>query len=200
MKKLLSIVLCIATVCSMSVTAFAYGTCAVCGRYCLFEQESIECDGICLCVDCYAKYYCAECESVAIIELGKPHKFGCSKFGTVVSYTGTGVESYSITVPSKLSPGKSGEVRLSGTWASNRVVSISAPDTVTLINSINPGEQMSLNINFAPIVRVGDDDYAIDALEVRSRSTVAIEDMNNVPLFGTWEGTFNYTVGMTDVN
>lgn len=39
---------------------------------------------------------------------------------TTVTYTGTGTEQYTVTVPASMSPGQSAEVKAEGTWASNR--------------------------------------------------------------------------------
>ncbi len=60
---------------------------------------------------------------------------------TSVSYTGNGIESYTITVPSSMAPGDTGNVKVDGTWATNRKIVVTAPETVTLTNDIDGGQK-----------------------------------------------------------
>ena len=50
--------------------------------------------------------------------------------GTAVVYTADNSTDYSITVPATLAPGASGIVTLSGSWASNQTVKVTADKTV----------------------------------------------------------------------
>lgn len=108
---------------------------------------------------------------------------------TAVSYTGTGTESYTVSVPASLVPGGSGNVKVQGTWASNRKVSVSAPSSVTLTNSID-GSTKTLAVTFAGIEKTGDNTVAVS--DTKSISVADISDA----LFGTWSGTISYTVSM----
>ena len=114
--------------------------------------------------------------------------------GTKVEYVGQGAESYTITVPALMNPGDEGTVTLSGTWASNQTVKVTADATVTLTNSINANDTKVLDITFAGIEKAGDNTEAKTYNE-----TVAVAEMPADALFGTWSGKFNYNVEMVDV-
>ena len=109
--------------------------------------------------------------------------------GTQVEYTATGSEAYTITVPAQLAPSGSGTVTLSGTWASDRKVTVTANETVTLTNSINANDKHTLDITFAGISKAGDNTQARTYTE-----TVSVAAMPADALFGTWSGTFYYNV------
>ena len=110
--------------------------------------------------------------------------------GTRVEYTASGSESYTITVPAQLAPGGSGTVTLSGTWADNRIVTVTADPTVTLTNSIKADDQKVLNVNFAGIAEAGSNTTSQTFTE-----SVSVDEISNA-LFGTWSGKFNYNVGI----
>ena len=114
--------------------------------------------------------------------------------GTQVQYVGQGAESYTITVPARLTPGDEGTVTLSGTWASNHTVKVTADATVTLTNSINANDKKVLNVTFAGIEKAGDNTVSRTYTE-----KVAVAEMPADALFGTWSGTFYYNVSMSDV-
>lgn len=107
-------------------------------------------------------------------------------YSTAVSYDGTGTERYVLTVPSQLKPGASGNVTLSGTWASNRHIAVTADKTVAMTGSLGGSE--TLDITFAGIDLAGDNEAAVS--ETKS---VSVADLD--ALFGTWTGTFYYNVG-----
>ena len=122
--------------------------------------------------------------------------------GTKVSYNaedpdGDGVlnntESYTVTVPSQLAPGTGGEVVLSGTWASDRMVTVTADKEVVLKNSINKDNTKTLAVTFTTIEQEGSNTSTIEVKE--DVSVVAIANA----IFGTWSGTFNYFVSITDI-
>lgn len=108
--------------------------------------------------------------------------------GTQVVYTATGSESYTITVPAQLAPGGSGTVTLSGTWADNRIVTVTADPTVTLKNSIKETDTKTLNVNFGGISEAGSN--TTSQTFTKDISVGGITDA----LFGTWSGKFNYNV------
>ena len=114
--------------------------------------------------------------------------------GTQVSYTGTGTESYTVTVPAKLAPGAEGDVIASGTWASNRKLVVTADATVELANSLNANDTKVLDVTFAGIALAGSNKVAVS-----DTKAVGVEVMPADALFGSWSGTFYYRVEMTDV-
>ena len=109
---------------------------------------------------------------------------------TTVTYTGTGVESYTVTVPATLAPGESGDVSVEGTWATNRKLTVTAPSTVTLTNSINSSDTKTLAVTFDGIAKTGD-----NTVGVSETKTITVADITDA-LFGTWTGTISYTVSM----
>lgn len=113
--------------------------------------------------------------------------------GTQVEYIATGTESYTITVPAKLNPGQEGTVTLAGTWADNRVVTVTAEENVTLTNSILASDQKVLKVTFDGISEKGNNIQAQTFTE--AVSVAGISDA----LFGTWSGKFNYNVDAKDV-
>ena len=114
--------------------------------------------------------------------------------GTQVVYTSSGTESYTITVPALLAPGGDGTVTLSGTWAENRVVTVTAEPTVTLKNSIKETDTKTLNVNFDGISESGSNTGS-----QTFTGSVSVDDITNA-LFGTWSGKFNYNVDISDVS
>ena len=110
---------------------------------------------------------------------------------TTVTYTGTGIESYTLTVPASLTPGASGEVKANGTWASNRTLVVTAPSTVTLTNDIDGGTK-TLDVTFDGINQAGNDTVA----QTVSKD-ITVANITNA-LFGTWTGTIVYNVSMDD--
>ena len=113
--------------------------------------------------------------------------------GTKVEYTATNEESYTITVPAKLSPGQSGTVKLEGSWPQNRVLTVTADKTVTLTNSINTSDTKTLDVYFDGISEQGDNTRAQTFTQ-----SVSVQTIKNA-LFGTWNGRFNYNVASSNV-
>ena len=113
--------------------------------------------------------------------------------GTAVVYTADNSTDYSITVPATLAPGASGTVTLSGSWASNQTVKVTADKTVTLTNSINANDQKTLDVTFAGMEKVGDNTQARTYTEA-----VSVAAMPSDALFGTWDGKFNYNVELVE--
>lgn len=113
--------------------------------------------------------------------------------GTQVVYEATGSESYTVTVPAQLAPGGNGTVTLSGTWADNRIVTVTSDPTVTLTNSIKAEDQKVLNVNFNGISEAGSNTGSQTFTE-----GVSVDDITNA-LFGIWSGRFNYNVNIADV-
>ena len=108
--------------------------------------------------------------------------------GTQVVYEATGSESYTITVPALLAPGGNGTVTLQGTWADNRIITVTADPTVTLTNSIKAEDQKVLNVHFDGISEAGSNTGSQTFTE-----DVSVDNITNA-LFGTWSGKFNYNV------
>ena len=121
---------------------------------------------------------------------GEVDPYPAETHSTTVTYTGTGVESYTVTVPATLAPGESGDVSVSGTWASNRKLTVTAPNSVKLTNSIDPSNSKTLNVEFGGINKVGDNNVAVS-----DTKTLSIADITDA-LFGTWSGVISYTVSM----
>ena len=105
-----------------------------------------------------------------------------------VSYTGEGTEAYTVSVPATLTPGESGDIVLEGTWASNRIVTVSADTSVVLTNDLNAAEQKELAVSFEGIELAGSNTQSSSTSEI-----ISISDISNV-LFGTWTGTLSYQV------
>ena len=110
--------------------------------------------------------------------------------GTQVTYTNTEArESYTVTVPALLIPGgEAGKVVVDGTMASNRKLTVTAPETVTLVNSINAENTKVLNVSFEDIVLNGSNTVAVHA-----EADISVAEITDV-LFGTWSGKIVYTV------
>lgn len=113
--------------------------------------------------------------------------------GTKVEYTATANEQYTVTVPATLAPGGSGDVVASGTWGSDRKLTVTADKDVTLTNSINAADQKVLDVTFAGIELTGSNTESVS--DTKQVTVVNITDA----IFGTWSGTFNYNVAMSDV-
>ena len=114
--------------------------------------------------------------------------------GTQVVYEATGSESYTITVPALLAPGGSGTVTLEGTWADNRIVTVTADETVTLTNSIKVEDQKVLNVHFDGISEAGS-----NTTSQTFTQGISVDGITNA-LFGTWSGKFNYNVEISSLN
>ena len=113
-------------------------------------------------------------------------------YGTEVMYQSTGSENYMITVPAKLTPGQGGTVTLKGTWADNRIVTVTADSTVTMQNNINSQDEKVLNIFFTGISEKGN-----NTAEQTFTNTVLVDNISDA-LFGVWKGKFNYNVSVKD--
>lgn len=101
-------------------------------------------------------------------------------------------EYYTVTVPALMAPGTSGNVVAKGTWASNRKLTVTADDDVTLTNSINSADQKVLDVTFPGIELAGSNTAAVTDTKV-----VSVADISNA-LFGTWEGRFEYNVEISN--
>ena len=141
--------------------------------------------------------------SLAVLPVSATEAGGNWNGGTLVSYDaedpdGDGIkdntEAYTVTVPSQLAPGTGGEVVLAGTWASDRMVVVTADEEVILENSINPDNTKTLEVTFTTIEQIGDNEFTIEVKE-----DVSVEGIANA-IFGTWSGTFNYNVEIVDAD
>ena len=121
--------------------------------------------------------------------------------GTLVYYNaadpdGDGVldntESYTVTVPAQLAPGTGGDVLASGTWPSNRILVVTAEESVRLINSINADNYKDLAVTFNGMAVEGSNISSISETE-----PVSVAAISNA-IFGKWEGVFKYNVSIID--
>lgn len=112
--------------------------------------------------------------------------------GTQVVFEATATEAYTITVPALLAPGGSGTVTLAGTWADNRIVTVTADPTVTLTNSIKADDTKTLAVNFDGISEAGSNTAAQTFTQA-----VSVNGITDA-LFGTWSGKFNYNVEISN--
>lgn len=99
---------------------------------------------------------------------------------------------YTITIPAKLAPAGSGTVTLEGKWPSDATVTVTADESVEMLNSITNGDAKTLAVTFTPIVLAGNNTAAVSDNE-----TVSVADIS-AALFGTWSGTFYYNVDYVD--
>ena len=202
MKKILSLTLAVLMLVSVVPTAYALAgdPCEICGQ----NDGYTECSdcGAYVCNSCFVlinedevdegaeeEYLCLDCYEATEPEIG-----GNWGNGTTVTYTATGTEEWTVTVPATLAPGAAGDVTAAGTWGSNRKLVVTADDDVTLTNSINAADQKVLTVTFADIALVGDNTQSVSETK-----QVSVAAMPSDALFGTWSGTFYYDVELVDV-
>ena len=120
-------------------------------------------------------------------------------YSTEVTYTGektdaegNHTEYYEVTVPATMAPGGSDSVVATGTFPTTRQLNVTAPENVTLTCDIDSSTKV-LTVDFADIALAGS-----NTEEVTTTEAIAVSDISDA-LFGTWEGTIVYTVGMADV-
>ena len=146
-----------------------------------------------LCPDCNLDTYCPNCDICESCGYETPDSnTNDHTAGTLVVFEADSSESYTITVPAKLAPGQTGTVTLAGTWANNRVVTVTADENVTLVNSILESDTKTLKVTFDGISETGDNTKTLSFTE-----DVAVANISNA-LFGTWSGKFNYNVSVAD--
>lgn len=112
--------------------------------------------------------------------------------GTKVEYVGETKEEYLVTVPASMTPDSTDNVTATGYWSAARKLTVSAPNTVTLTNSIDGGTK-DLTVTFNGIDAAGSNTEAMNISE-----DISVGAITNA-LFGTWNGTITYTVNMADV-
>lgn len=99
--------------------------------------------------------------------------------------------SYTVTVPKSVNAGDTtgGTVTLSGTWAPNQNVTVTADDEITMTCNIDGSTATATaTVNFESISKAG------SAADVSKAITVDEPDV----LFGTWKGEITYTVTVSD--
>ena len=104
--------------------------------------------------------------------------------------TGTHSEEYSVTVPAILNPSDSGIVTATGSWPSNRKLTVTAPENVTLTCDID-GSTKVLDVVFADIAKAGS-----NTNEISVQESISIGEIADA-VFGTWTGTITYTIKMS---
>ena len=100
-------------------------------------------------------------------------------------------EYYEITVPALMNPGETDEVFVEGFWAANRKLTVTTDNKVTMTNS-KDGSTRDLTVTFDGISETGS-----NTTENSVSSEISIQDMNDV-IFGSWTGTFTYTISVTN--
>ncbi len=110
---------------------------------------------------------------------------------TQVVYNGTGTSYYELDVPSKMAPGDSGTVSLTGTWEASKVIKVSSDYDVVMKNSADD-EEIYLEIYFDGITACGDN---VNGISVSKSIDIGYMDYI---LFGTWNGVFNYYVDVVN--
>lgn len=101
-------------------------------------------------------------------------------------------EYYEITVPALMNPGDSKTISVTGYWAANRKLTVSADTKVTMTN-IKDESTRDLNVTFNSISERGS-----NTTQMNLSSDISVQEMNDV-IFGTWRGTITYTISVTDV-
>lgn len=206
MKRILSLLLVILLLVSVIPCAFALETCPDCEE--VVCKDCGACPDMCNLVDSCGGAECVGCPSCghcicAFLEL--PDNTTYYGQGTLVKYdaddkNGDGQLDnleYTITVPALLNPvlGQqvSGTVTLKGMWPSSSTITVTADDTVTLVNDINSENAKDLAVTFAPMVCAGN-----NTEEKTYTEQVFLAAMPADALFGTWSGVFNYNVVYDD--
>ena len=116
-----------------------------------------------------------------------------SDYGTDVEIVGNGSEEYTVTVPAKLGTNSFGDVIVEGSWASNRIINVTADESVEITNKNNIFNKSKVNVNFLGIHANGNDSTVQNIKEV-----VSVGKPETNILFGTWSGKFNYNVDISD--
>ena len=120
--------------------------------------------------------------------------------GTAITLVGTGTEEYTVTVPAKMVPGDTGTVKAEGTWASGKVLHVTAPVSVTLTYG---AQSLTADIEGGCMILPGSDVDTVTGEGGVSVSRYVYDSNNNYytkVLFGTWEGTLNYTVNLVETS
>lgn len=123
---------------------------------------------------------------------------------TTVSYSGTGTESYLVTVPATITvntsgTAASGTVTVEGTWAENRVLNVVCSSSVVLTNSIKSSDTKELAVTFAGIHKSGSNTAPILTTDTGASGIISVANISDA-LFGTWSGNITYTITLTDAD
>ena len=94
-------------------------------------------------------------------------------------------------VPALMNPGDTDEVFVEGFWAANRKLTVTTDNKVTMTNS-KDGSTRDLAVTFDGISETGS-----NTSENSASAEVSVQDMNDV-IFGSWTGTFTYTISVTN--
>lgn len=116
---------------------------------------------------------------------------------TIVTYTAPGIEQYEVTVPATLEPNSTTTIDIEGTWASNRELVITTPETVTMVSNITGNEEvLDVTVSDADknVVVVGGSNRA----EITSSAKLSVSSMPSDILFGTYTGTITYNISIED--
>ena len=102
-------------------------------------------------------------------------------------------EEYTVVVPMTMTPGQTDVVKVYGTWAKDRVVTVTASNSVELVNSIDSNDKEVLAVTFDGIKQLGN-----GAENVSVEANISIAAMPPV-LFGSWSGVFSYDVNIATI-
>lgn len=189
MKRVISLFLILLLVVSSVPSALAY---TPGDNWCINCPVAPDGMGV-LCAECMM---CPHCEGCICVEENDYSAGTNVEYDAEADNDGDGqpdnTEAYTITVPAKLTPGGEGTVTLSGTWASNRMVTVTAESSVTLVNTLASSDQKILDVLFNGISKAGSNTNAQTFTE-----KISVADID-AALFGTWSGKFNYNVVSSD--
>ncbi len=105
------------------------------------------------------------------------------------------IETYTVVVPANVAVNGTGTVTITGKWASNRQLTVTPDATVALKCTGSADKVLAVSMNTT--VFAGSNTEAISKTATVSVANWSVDVP--APLFGTWKGTFNYTVAMSDV-
>lgn len=186
MRKILSLILVFIMLLSVMPVAYAASeiNCSECGTS---HTQCASCERFLFCDTCLI---CNEC---GYIPTTRDASQGTQVFFDAEDPDGDGnkdnMESWTVTVPARMLPAGTGNVIVSGAWASNRKLIVSADENVSLINDISKGDERILDVYFDGIELIGNNKASVSATK-----EISVEAMPSDALFGTWEGTFYYNV------
>lgn len=116
---------------------------------------------------------------------------------TAVTYEASAAgtsETWTLEVPATLVPGATGDVTLSGEWASTRQATVTADTKVTMECDIS-NDTIDLTVTLPEFVVAGNNKTEITPVTKQ----VSVANWTSAPLFGEWTGTFSYAVAIADV-
>ncbi len=104
-------------------------------------------------------------------------------------------ETWTVTVPATVTVGDSNtSITVVGSVAESKTLKITAPETVTLYLDDNTSNDYTvLNVDFEDIALIG----SYKQTSVSADAALSVQNMDNVK-FGVWTGTLTFTIEMSD--